>query len=225
MLQTGLVADSILIPLVLAHAVASLAVAEVRQRQAALVWLMIQSALLAGIIAVFAHLSGNSTLYWWVGVCILTKVALVPALLWHYGRALPDQEPRPLLGRYASVLVLTVAMVVLYRLVERYGGVILPGMPDGMAQSSVAVAFAIIGLGLYVATVRRGTVKIILGLVLMENGVHLTLLSLAPAEFTTTIFGVTTNVVVLIWVMLYLAAGVYASTSITDATELSELKR
>lgn len=225
MLQTGPVADSVLIPLVLAHAVASLAVAEVRQRRAAVVWLMIQSALLAGIIGVFAHLSGNSTLYWWVGVCVVTKVALVPALLWHYGEALPDREPEPLMGRYASVLVLTVGMVVLYRLVERYGGVILPGPPGAMAQSSVAVAFAIIGLGLYVATVRRGTIKIILGLVLMENGVHLTLLSLAPAEVTTTVVGVTTNVVVMIWLMLYLAAGVYAATGITDAMELSELKR
>lgn len=225
MMGIGTGADTVLIPLMLGHVVASLAVAEVRHRGSAVLALAVQSALLAGIIAAVAHLSGNSTLYWWVAVCVLTKVALVPALLWHYSEALPEQEPQPLLGRYASVLVLAVGMVVLYRLVERYAGVILPGMPGTMAQSAVAVAFAIIGLGLYVATVRRGTIKIILGVILMENGVHLTLLALAPAEPTTTVVGVTTNVVVLIWLMLYLTAGVYEVTGIADATELSELKR
>lgn len=225
MLENAPVAGNVLIPLMLAHVIASLVVVETRRLKSAIMALVVQSALLAAIIGVFAFTSGNATLYWWVGVCVITKVLLVPVLLWRYCAVLPEREPEPVLSFWTSIALLSIAVVVIYQVVQGYADVIIPSVSAAAARDGVAVAFVVMALGLYTATVRRGTIKIILGLLLMENGVHLTLLSLAPAYPTTTVIGVATNVIALVWLMLYLAAQVYEILGTTDMTELSELRR
>ncbi len=219
--------NSQLISLMAAHLIASLAAAEVGHLKCAIMWLMIQSALLAAILATVGYVTGTPHLYLWAVVCVLTKVVLIPRLLWHYSNELPQQEARPIVGLQWSIIVVAIALVGFYRFLHGYLGFVAPGAGAATepALTSWAIAFTVIALGLYVLAVRRGTIKLVIGIILMENGVHLTLLSLAPTVPQTTLVGVTTNVIILAWLLLYLTAGIYRLMGTTDVTTLSRLRR
>jgi len=64
----------------------------------------------------------------------------------------------------------------------------------------------------------------VIGLCLLENGVHLSLVSLAPALPETALFGVATEVVVTVFLLLYVIVGVRKVFGSTDTFELRELR-
>jgi len=72
--------------------------------------------------------------------------------------------------------------------------------------------------------VRRDAVKAVIGLVLLENGVHLALVTLAPTLPETTLIGIVTNVIITVWLLLYLAGRIFRVLGTTDTAVLSELK-
>ena len=85
--------------------------------------------------------------------------------------------------------------------------------PTELAQQEVfrtnlAVASTVFALGLYSVLTRRDAIKTVIGLCLLENGVHLSLVSLAPELPETALFGVATEVVVTVFLLLYVIAGV-----------------
>ncbi|MBM3474835.1 MAG: hypothetical protein FJX75_16350 [Armatimonadetes bacterium] len=223
-----LIAESnLVISLMVMHLIASLAAVELRHLRSAIVALMIQSALLVAIFVVLAYLTANASLYQWALVSAITKVVVIPFLLWRYSARLPQRELRPLVSFPVSVTLLGIAVVVVYRFMHAHVDFVAP-TPEAMVEpvrSSLAIAFTVIAMGLYVLVVRRDAIKLIVGLILMENGVHLTLVGLAPTLPETTLLGVTTNVVILVWLVLYLTAGVYRLLGTTDVTELSRLRR
>ena len=222
-----LAGSNLIITLMLAHLIASLAVVEIRHLKSAILVLVAQSALLAAIFASFAYLTGTPALYLWALTCVLTKVIFIPVLLWRYSNHLPPQEVRPMVGFQVSVVLLSIAVVAFYRFIHAHVDFIAPTPAATIepVRSSLAIAFTIIALGLYTATIRRDAIKIVIGIILMENGVHLTLVALAPTLPETTILGVSTNVVILAWLMLYVTGGVYRMLGTTDTTELSHLRR
>ena len=75
-------------------------------------------------------------------------------------------------------------------------------------------------LGLYCVLTRRDAIKTVIGLCLLENGVHLTLVSLAPELPETALFGVATEVVVTVFLLLYVIAGVRQEFGTTDTFAL-----
>jgi len=58
---------------------------------------------------------------------------------------------------------------------------------------------------------------------LLENGVHLSLVSLAPGLPETALFGVATEVVVTVFLLLYVIAGLYQQAGTTDTLRMREL--
>jgi hydrogenase-4 component E len=92
------------------------------------------------------------------------------------------------------------------------------------ARSNLALALTICVLGLWVLLVRRDAAKAVIGLVLLENGVHLSLVTLAPTLSETTIIGIVTNVIITVWLLLYLAGRIFRALGTTDTAMLSELK-
>ncbi len=63
-----------------------------------------------------------------------------------------------------------------------------------------------------------------IGLCLLENGVHLGLVSLAPGLPETALFGVATEVVVTVFLLLYVIEGVFRVFGTTDTFRLKELQ-
>jgi hydrogenase-4 component E len=79
-------------------------------------------------------------------------------------------------------------------------------------------------LGLYCLLTRRDAIKAVIGLCLLENGVHLSLVTLAPDLPETTLFGIATEVVVAVFLLLYVIVGVRKAFGTTNTSELRELR-
>jgi len=226
-MDSSLVARSnLIVTLMVAHLIASLLAVEVRNLRYAVACLAVQSILLASIFATFACLTATPDLYFWALVAVATKVVIIPTLLWYHISRLPEREIRPMIGFHISIVVVVVLVLLCYRLMHTYVEFVAP-TPEATvepARSSLAVAFTVFALGLYVLMVRRDAVKIIIGMILLENGTHLSLVTLAPTLPETTVLGVTTNVVVTVWVLLYLVRRAFERLGTTDTLDLSQLK-
>jgi len=218
--------SNLIVTLMVAHLIASLLAVEVRNLRYAVACLAVQSALLASIFAGFGYLTLTPNLYYWAVTAAVTKVVIIPALLWYHIARLPEREIRPMIGFRISVAVIAILVVVCYRFMHTYVEFVAPTAEAAVepARSCLAIAFTVFALGIYVLMVRRDAVKIIIGIILLENGIHLSLVTLAPTLPETTVLGVTTNVVVTVWVLLYLVRRAFERLGTTDTLDLSQLK-
>lgn len=223
----SLVTSNLIVTLIVAHFIASIAAVEIRNLKLSAWALCIQSLFLCSIFAAFGLMSKNETLYWWVLSTFVTKVIFVPWLLLYYIRRLPKVEVRPILGFGVSLALLFGFLIIFYRFVHTYIEFIAPTREALFepARSSLAIAFTIFVLGLYVMVAKKDAIKIVIGLCILENGVHLSLVTLAPKLPETTVFGITTNIVVAAFLLLYLTERIFKEIGTIDTVELSHLKR
>jgi len=215
-----------IVTLYLVHFGFSLLAAELRNLKWSVTAIVVQSLTLAGILITFASIGSNPSLYWWGFATLITKVVVIPYLLWLYIRRLPTAETRPWLGTIPSVGVMLVVVVMFYSFLHTHVEFIAPSLEAALepARSNLALSLTICALGLWVLLVRRDAVKAVIGLVLLENGVHLALVTLAPSLPETTLIGIVTNVIITVWLLLYLAGRIFRALGTTDTSVLSELK-
>jgi hydrogenase-4 membrane subunit HyfE len=218
---------NIIVTLMAVHLLLSIAASEVRDLRMATVALIFQSATLGAIFAAFGVLWNQPWLFAWSASVIATKAILIPLLLFAHIKNFPARELRPFIGFRVSIALIVVFLLVFYRFVHTYMFFIAPTTAAMMepARSSLAIAFSIFALGVYVCIVRRDVVKIVIGIILLENGAHLSLVTLAPSLPETTVLGVTSNIVVATWLLLTLAGYIYKALGTTDTSTLSELRR
>lgn len=216
-----------ILTLMAAHLLASILTAETRNLRAAVGFLVLQSATLAFIFGTFGYLLGQPWLYAWSATALATKVVLIPLMLLVYTRRFPGREIEPIIGFRLSLFLIIVLMVVLYEVFDTGMDFIAPTEAARLepARSSLAMAFTVFTLGVYVCIVRRDVVKIVIGIVLMENGVHLSLVTLAPGLPETTVIGITSNIVVAVWLLLVLSGQIYLALGTKDTATLSTLRR
>jgi hydrogenase-4 component E len=204
--------------------ITSVIAVEIRRLRYAAVAYSIQALLIVALLLTFAAM--NPALYWWAVTALVTKAILTPYFLFRYIGTKGDREVKPLIGFGPSVVVAAALMMGFYRLVHSQVGLLAP---TAMAQQEVfrvnlAVASTVFALGLYCVLTRRDAVKTVIGLCLLENGVHLSLVSLAPELSETALFGVATEVVVTVFLLLYVIAGVRQEFGTTDSFKLRELQ-
>jgi hydrogenase-4 component E len=173
------------------------------------------------------YAAANPALYWWAATAFLTKAVLTPWFLFRYIGRGEDREVRPLIGFAPSVVVACLLMIGFYRLTHSQFALFAPGESGGSdaLRTNLAVASTVFVLGLYSVLTRRDAVKTVIGLCLLENGVHLSLVSLAPGMPETALFGIATEVVVTVFLLLYVIAGVRREFGTTDTFRLRELQR
>ncbi len=219
--------SNVILTLMAAHLLVSILVVETRNLRAAIVALIVQSVTLAAIFGTFGYLWQQPWLYAWCAAAFATKAGLIPVMLFRYMRGLPEREIEPIIGFRLSLALLIVLVVVLYKTFDGGMDFIAPTEAARFepARSSLAMAFTVFALGLYVCIVRRDIVKIVIGIVLMENGVHLSLVTLAPGLPETTLMGITSNIVVAVWLLLMLSGKIYLALGTKDTVELSRLRR
>lgn len=202
----------------------SVATVEVRRLRYSTAAYAVQALLIVALLASFA--ATNHALYWWAGTALLTKAILTP---WFLLRSIPDndtEEVKPVIGFGASVVVAAVIMVGFYRLTHTYAGLLAPPelADQELFRTNLAVASTVFVLGLYCVLTRRDAIKTVIGLCLLENGVHLSLVSMAPGLPETALFGVASEVVVTVFLLLYVIGGVRDRFGKTDTFELRELQ-
>jgi len=222
-----MIGGSLIVTLMIAHLIASVLAVEIRNLKLATIALCIQAFFLSSIFSAFASMSNNPSLYWWSLTAFITKVIIIPCLLLIYIRKLPKAEVTPVIGYTLSISILSIILIIFYRFVHTFIEFVAP-TPEAMAEparSCLTLSFMIFALGLYVLVVRKDAIKIVIGLCLLENGVHLSLVTLAPGLPETTVIGIATNVVIAAWLLLYLTGRIFKILGSTDTSILSELRR
>jgi hydrogenase-4 component E len=218
-LHTGLI-ETLSLTLV----ITSVAAVEMRRLKFSIVAYFFQALLIVGLLLSFAAV--NRALYWWAATALVTKAILTPWFLFRSIRGVDDHELKPVIGFGPSAVIAAVLMMVFFHLTHGPGAFLAPaGIGQlGVFRTNLAVASTVFALGLYAVLTRRDAIKAVIGLCLLENGVHLSLVSLAPDLSETALFGVATEVVVTVFLLLYVIGGVRREFGSTDTFRLQELK-
>jgi hydrogenase-4 component E len=212
--------------LALAMVATSLTAVETRNLRVAAYAYLAQALLLVAIFFVFAFELNNPLLFVWAAVALVTKATLIPALLFNYLGKTHTQETRPTIGLGVSVVIASIIMVAFYKLVHSQIHFLAPtALATGEPfRTNLAVALTIFTLGLYAMVTRRDALKSVVALCLLENGVHLSLVSLAPNMPEMPVIGIVTEVFVTVWLLLYIIRGVNEQFGTTDSSALQQLR-
>ena len=183
----------------------------------------VQALLICGLLLEFAK--GNPALYWWAGMAFATKAVVTPLLLFAYIKRTGERELKAIIGFGPSVVIAAAMMIGFYRLTHNNIHLLAPTplATEGVFRTNLAVALTVFALGIYAILTRRDAVKTVIGICLLENAVHLSLVSLAPELRETALVGIATEVVVTVWLLLYVIAGIHQRFGTTDTFKLSEL--
>jgi hydrogenase-4 component E len=186
----------------------------------------IQSVLIALIFALYAQFLHNPALYYWSATALVSKGIVVPWLLRRYLLKIHAKETPPLLSILPSLVLGLVAALLAFGLAFKYHDrlVLLPSLAGEPYRMNTAVAAAVLTIGFYALLTRRDAFKIVIGLCLLENGVHMSLVSLAPSIPETALIGVVTDVVVSVLMLLYIVNGVYRSAGSLDTSHIAKLR-
>jgi hydrogenase-4 component E len=200
----------------------SFAAVESRDLRRATLAYLAQAAIICGLLV--AYSTWNKALLYWAATALATKVILVPFFLWR-STAGTRQEEKPIIGFRISAVLSIAMLVAMYKLTHAHAELFIniKGELAQVAQTNLAVAFTVISLGLYAILTRRDAIKTVIGLCLLENGVHLSLVSLAPTIKETALAGIATEVVVTVYLLLYIIGGIREKFGTTDTFRLSDL--
>lgn len=206
--------------------ITSMAAVEFRLLKVAAAAYIGQALLLSLTFAAFAYFYSNHALYLWSVTVLITKALIIPVLLFRYIARTAVIETQPLFGLGPSVLVAGMILSGFYILIHRHVEFLAPtpfahGEPF---RTILAVSFTVMVLGLYSIMTRKDAIKAVIGLCLLENGVHLSLVSLAPTIPETTLIGVATDVIGSVWILLVIIQGIYKETGTMDTFKLSRLR-
>lgn len=208
----------------LALILTSFAAVELRNLRGALWAYMLQALLLVAIIFVFATI--HPPLFIWGITALLTKFAIIS---WLLGQSIHQGEPQeypPLIELLPSVFIIGLLALATYRLTHTYTTFLAPTKlaTQEPFRTNIAVSLTVFLIGLYGILTRRDAIKVVIGLCLMENGAHLSLVSLAPGVRETVLIGIVTDVVIAVWLLVYLINEIRRQFGSTDSFRLSELR-
>jgi len=204
--------------------ITSVAAVEMRRLRFSAVAYLCQALLMVGLLLCFAAV--NRALYWWAATALVTKVILTPWFLFRALRGADDRELKPVIGFGPSAVIAALLMLTFFHLTHSRVAWLAPSELARIEvfRTNLAVASTVFALGLYAVLTRRDAIKTVIGLCLLENGVHLSLVSLAPGLPETALFGVATELVVTVFLLLYVIAGVRQEFGSTDTFRLRELR-
>jgi hydrogenase-4 component E len=204
--------------------ITSVAAVEMRRLKFSIGAYACQALLIVGLLLGFAAV--NPALYWWAATALITKAVLTPWFLFRAVRGVDDRELKPVIGFAPSVIIAALLMLGFFRITHGQVALLAPTETAQLEvyRTNLAVASTVFALGIYAVLTRRDAIKTVIGLCLLENGVHLSLVSLAPELPETALFGVATEVVVTVFLLLYVIRGVGQEFGSTDTFKLRELR-
>ena len=216
--------DSLVRALALSLLVTSFLAVESRGLRRAVAAYGAQALLMVGIIACFA--SWHPRLWVWAATALVTKFGLITWMLRREARAGDDREVAPRVGAWASMAVIGALALAAYSFVHTHAWALAPTPLAGQEpyRTNVAVALTLLVVGLYAVLTRRDGLKVVIGVCLIENGAHLSLVSLAPGMQETVLIGVVTDVVVAVYLLLHLVRGIADELGSRDTDALRELR-
>lgn len=181
----------------------------------------LQSFVLVLIFLALAQVSGSHELYLWSASAFVTKVLLVPVIMYRAFSKLDDIRlgSGEVLPASLSVLLAALVVILCFWVVS---GVALP--TAAAIKPALAVSLAHFFLGLACIVSQRNILKQVFGYCLMENGSHLTLALLAAKAPELVEVGIATDAVFAVGVMAVLGTKIFLTLHTLDARRLTTLK-
>lgn len=180
----------------------------------------LQSLVLVLTFVALAWVTHAPHLYLWAASAFVTKVLLVPAILYRVlGRFDQRELPPGVIGPAASVMlaagIVAVAMLAVMPIQ-------LPGAQAFRPALGISLAHFFLGLACIIT--QRNIVKHIFGYCLMENGSHLTLALLANQAPELVEIGIATDAIFAVIVMSFFATRIEAVLHSLDDRQLRTLR-
>lgn len=180
----------------------------------------LQSFVLVLIFVALAQTKHAHELNAWALTAFITKVVLVPAIMYKALGSLKDPgADTPVISTALTVIVSAVIVVLSYVVV---GHVELPAVTD--LKPALGVSLGHFFLGLLCIVTQRNILKQIFGYCLMENGSHLTLALLANTAPEIVEFGIATDAIFAVIIMVVIARQIHRTLHTLDVRQLTALK-
>ena len=198
----------------------SLLVIEVKRPRSSALMYSLQSIVLVSIFVVLASVTQATQLYLWAASAFITKVILVPLILYRALSQVGESEkPRNVMGTTLSFLVAAAAVTVSFLVVSQIQ--LKAAEPFKLA---LAISMAHFFFGELCILTQRNLFKQVLGFCLMENGSHLTLAILAYNAPELIEIGIATDALFGVIIMVVLGNQIYKHLHTLDTADLNTLK-
>lgn len=179
-----------------------------------------QSFVLVLIFLALAHIKHAHELNAWAITAFITKVLLVPFIMYRaLGRLKDPAADGTVISPALTVLASAVIVLLSYVVVSH---VQLPSITD--LKPALGVSLGHFLLGLLCIVTQRNILKQIFGYCLMENGSHLTLALLANNAPELVEIGIATDAIFAVVIMVVVARTIHRTLNTLDVKQLTALK-
>lgn len=188
----------------------------------AIMWYAGQSLILVGVLVSLGITTGTTELLTWGASAFVTKVLLVPAIIWTAYKKMGQPDVSGLKSAVSApwFVVIVIAEVVLSFAVV--SNVELPTAAD--ALPALAISFAHFFVGLTCIVTQRNILKQVFGYCLMENGSHVTLALLAPTAPEIVEIGIATDAFFAVIIMSIVVMRIWRDAHTLDSHDLTDLR-
>ncbi len=200
--------------------VTSLLVIEARGTNRSALYYALQSFVLVLVFVALAASVDAPQLFTWAAIAFVTKVVLVPLIMYRSLGSVEDPALVPRrLGFAWSFILAAVVVAVCYVVVST---VHLP-VADGLTPA-LAISLAHFFLGLACIVTQRNLLKQVFGYCLMENGSHLTLALMANGAPELVEIGVVTDAIFAVIIMAVIGTMIRSRLQTLDVRQLTSLR-
>ncbi|HHT8824891.1 TPA: hydrogenase 4 membrane subunit [Yersinia enterocolitica] len=200
--------------------ITSLLVIIVKKPATSALFYALQSLVLVMIFLVLAETLHANELYMWSLTAFITKVILVPWIMYRAFRQMEDPKANGgVVGTVGLIFIAAIIILLSYFVVEP---VQLPMV--SALKPALAVSLGHFLIGLLCIVTQRNILKNIFGYCLMENGAHLMLALLAFRAPELVEVGIATDAIFAVIVMTLMARKIYRTLHTLDVKQLTALK-
>lgn len=180
----------------------------------------IQSILLASMAALVGYQSGLSHLYIIAALTLILKGVVIPRFLdYAIERIEVKREVEPLIGIPGSLLLSAAIVVVAYFVTEP-----VINLTDVITRNCLAISLAVTLIGLLMMIIRRKAMTEMVGLLMMENGLFLAVISISYGMPLIVEMGIFFDVLVAVLIMGVFAFRINETFKTSDTSILKRLR-
>lgn len=200
--------------------ITSLLVVMIKKPTTSALMYAVQSFVLVLILMALGNAMNASELYIWAFTAFITKVILVPTIMYKAFKGLPDPKSNDsILSGFWIIVCSAIMIVVCYFAASKIN---LEQIKNFTPVFAVSLSYFLIGVVCIVS--QRNILKQVFGYCLMENGAHLTLALLANKTSELVEIGIATDSIFAVIIMVYMVKRIYGTLHTLDVKELIALK-
>lgn len=180
----------------------------------------VQSVMLALVAAVLAHYTGSEHIYLVAGLTLVVKGIVIPRfLMYSVDRLKVKREIEPLVGIPGSLLISGALIIVSYYVTEP-----LISSAETVTRNCLAISMSVVLIGMFMMISRRKALTQMVGLLMMENGLFLGIISTTYGMPLIVEIGIFFDVFMAVLIMGIFAFRVNRSFETLDTTFMRRLR-